>query len=197
MKRRDFIVGLGGAAIALPLTARAQERMRRVGVLLPATADDSEYPHLLASFLAGLQQSGWTQGRNVRIETRWAGGNADNIRRHAAELIALSPEVIMAAGSSAAGPLLQATRAIPVVFTIVPDPVGAGFVDSLPRPGGNATGFTSFDYDIGGKWLELLKEVAPSVKRVAVIRDSASDSAGLWRTVQDGCGKLGPWNGDK
>ena len=186
MRRREFMALAGGAA-TWPLAARAQqgERMRRVGLLLPATAGDSEYPTLVNAFVRGLQQLGWTDGRNVRIDTRWAGGGADTNRRYANELVALAPDVIVAAGNSAAGPLLQATRAIPIVFTIVPDPVGAGLVDSLARPGGNATGFTSFAYDIGGKWLELLKEIAPRVTRVAVIRDSTTTAGvGQWSAIQ-------------
>jgi putative tryptophan/tyrosine transport system substrate-binding protein len=189
MRRREFITFLGGIATfsALSMSARAQpsDRMRRVGVLLPATMNDSEYPTLLASFLGELQRSGWTDGHNLRTEVRWAGGNSESIRKHAVELVALAPDAIMAAGSATAGPLLQATRAIPVVFTIVPDPVGAGFVDTLARPGGNATGFTSFDYDIGGKWLELLKEIAPRVRRVGVIRDSTVTAGiGQWSAIQ-------------
>ena len=133
----------------------------------------SEYPSLVGAFLEGLRELGWTDGRNLRIDYRWGANNADNTRKYAMELVALAPEVIMAPGSAAAGPLLQVTRTVPIVFTIVPDPVGAGFVDSLARPGGNATGFTSFEYGIGGKWLELLKELAPKVTRAAVIRDSA------------------------
>ena len=194
MRRRDFIAWLGGAAVAWPLAARAQqgERVRRVGVLLPATPDDSEYPKLLIAFLVELQQLGWTDGRNVRIDIRWASGRGDSLRRHAGELAALTPDVIMAAGSSAAGPLLQATRSVPIVFTIVPDPVGAGFADSLARPGGNATGFTSFEFGIGGKWLELVKEVLPGVRRVGVIRDSAITAGiGQWSAIQTAAPALG------
>ena len=179
MRRRDFIAALGGAA-ALPFAARAQQpdQMRRIGVLLSAAADDSEYPTLVGAVLQRLRDLGWTDGRNLRIDTRWGAGNTDNIRKHAADLVALAPEVILAPGGAVLGPLLQVTRTIPIVFTIVPDPVGAGFVDSLARPGGNATGFTSFEYGIGGKWLELLKELAPSVTRVAVIRDTVN-TAGI------------------
>ena len=194
MRRREFITLLGGAAAAWPIAARAQQtdQMRRVGVLLPATADDSEYPMLVNAFVRGLQQLGWTDGRNIRIDIRWAGGGADTNRRYAEELVALAPDVIMAAGNSSAGPLLQATRAIPIVFTIVPDPVGAGLVDSLARPGGNATGFTSFAYDIGGKWLELLKEIAPRVTRVAVIRDSTiTAGVGQWSAIQTAAPSFG------
>ena len=147
--------------------------MRRIGVLLPAAADDAEYQARLAAFQQGLAQLGWTIGRNVRIDTRWATADAAEIRRHAAELAALAPDVILATGASTVGPLLQATRTVPIVFPVVADPVGAGFVDSLARPGGNATGFMSFEYGLSGKWLELLKEIAPGVTRVAVLRDPA------------------------
>jgi putative ABC transport system substrate-binding protein len=194
MRRREFFKVLGGAATAWPLAARAQqgERVRRVGMLLPATANDSEYPELVSAFVQTLQHLGWTEGRNVRIVTRWAGGGPDTNHRFAEELVALAPDVIVAAGNTSAGPLLQATRAIPIVFTVVPDPVGAGLVDSLARPGGNATGFTSFSYDIGGKWLELLKEIAPRVTRVAVIRDSNfTAGVGQWSAVQTAAPSFG------
>jgi putative ABC transport system substrate-binding protein len=186
MQRRQFIAFLGGTAAAWPLAARAQrERVRRVGMLLPATADDSEYPILVKAFVQGLEQLGWTDGSNIRIDIRWAGGGVGTNRKYAEELVALAPDVIMAAGNSSAGPMLQATRTIPVVFTIVPDAVGAGLVDSLAQPGGNATGFTSFAYDIGGKWLDLLKEIAPHVTRVAVLRDSATTAGvGQWSAIQ-------------
>ncbi|MGB7857478.1 MAG: ABC transporter substrate-binding protein [Pseudolabrys sp.] len=176
MQRREFITLFGGAAIAWPLIARAQqgEQMRRVGVLLPATADDAEFQAWVGAFLQALAQLGWTIGHNVRIDTRWATTNAADIRRHAAELAALAPDVILASGTSTVGPMLQATRTVPVVFPVVVDPVGAGFVDSLARPGGNATGFLLFEYGLSGKWLELLKEVAPGVTRVAVLRDPAT-----------------------
>ena len=175
MKRREFITLLGGGAAVWPLAALAQqgERMRRIGVLMPLAADDTEGQARLAAFLQGLAQLGWTDGRNVRIDTRWSGGNADDTRRHATELAALAPDVILANGSAATGPLLQATRSVPIVFTLTPDPVGAGFVDSLAQPGGNATGFTSYEYGLSGKWPELLKQIAPSVTRVAVLRDPA------------------------
>jgi putative ABC transport system substrate-binding protein len=148
--------------------------VRRIGVLLPAAADDPEFQARLGAFLQGLQQSGWTIGRNVRIDTRWATTSVADIRRHAAELAALAPDVILAFGASTVGPLLQATRTVPIVFPAAGDPVGAGFVDSLARPGGNATGFMSYEYSLSGKWLELLKQVAPGVRRVAVLRDSAN-----------------------
>ena len=165
MRRREFITLLGGAAAAWPLAARAQqpERMRRIGVLLPATADDPEFQARVGAFLQGLALLGWTIGRNVRIDTRWATANAADIRRHAAELAALAPDVILSHGASTVGTLLQATRTVPIVFPVVADPVGAGFVDSLARPGGNATGFMTAEYSIGGKRLELLKQIAPGV----------------------------------
>jgi putative ABC transport system substrate-binding protein len=144
--------------------------MRRIGVLMNVAADDQGRARI-AALLQSLQQSGWTDGRNVRIDTRWAAGNIDDIRKYAAELVALGPDVILASGSTTVGPLQQATRTVPIVFVQVPDPVGAGFVDSLARPGGNATGFTLFEYGISGKWLELLKQVAPHVTRAAVLRD--------------------------
>ena len=179
IRRREFITLVGGAA-AWPLAARAQQgdRVRRIGVLLPAAADDPEWQARVGAFLQALALSGWTIGRNVRIDTRWATPNVNEIRRHAAELVALAPDVILAHGASTVGPLLQATRTVPVVFVIVPDPVGAGFVNSLARPGGNATGFIQFEYGISGKWLELLKQIAPGVTRAAILRDPAI-SAGI------------------
>jgi putative ABC transport system substrate-binding protein len=177
MKRREFIAGLG-AATAWPLAARAQqpERMRRIGILLPATADDAEFQARFGAFLQALALLGWAIGRNVRIDTRWATTDAAEIRRHAAELAALAPDVILAHAATTVGPLLQATRTVPVVFPTTVDPVGAGFVDSLARPGGNATGFISFEYSLSGKWLELLKEIAPGLTRVAVLRNAATPS---------------------
>jgi putative tryptophan/tyrosine transport system substrate-binding protein len=174
MRRREFIAALGSAA-AWPLAAHAQqgERVRRIGVLLPAAADDPEYQARVAAFHQGLALLGWTIGRNVRIDTRWAGVHAAEIRRHAAELAALAPDVILAHGASTGGPLLQATRTVPVVFPVVSDPVAAGYVDSLARPGGNATGFMVWEYNLSGKWLELLKQIAPGVTRAAVLRDPA------------------------
>ena len=176
MRRRAFIklVG-GGVAAAWPIAARAQqgERMRRIGVLTGVAADDPEGQARIAAFLQGLQQLGWTDGRNMRIEYRWAAGSASDLRKYAAELAALAPEVIFAAGGTSLGTLLQVTRAVPVVFAIVPDPVGSGFVDSLARPGGNATGFMQFEYSLSGKWVELLKQIAPGVTRAAVLWDPA------------------------
>jgi len=146
--------------------------VRRIGVLLPATADDQVWQARVGAFLQALALLGWTIGRNVRIDVRWATANAGEIRRHAAELAALAPDVILAAGNSAAGPLLQETRTVPIVLTVATDPVGNGYVDNLARPGGNATGFMSHEFGIGAKWLELLKEIAPDVTRVAVLRDA-------------------------
>ena len=178
MKRRTFIAGLASAA-ALPLAARAQRRepMRRIGILLPAAADDAAWQARVGAFLQGLGQLGWNIGGNLTIETRWATANVAELRKQATELGALAPDVILAGGTSALTPLLQATRTVPIVFTLVVDPVGAGIVDSLARPGGNATGFMNWEYSISGKWLELLKEIAPSVTRVAVLRDSAQGFA--------------------
>ena len=178
MQRREFITLLGGAAVAWPLAARAQQReqMKRIGILLPATADDPVFQARLAAFYQELALLGWSIGRNVRIEPRWATANAAEIRRHAEELAALAPDVILATGDSTIPPLLQATRTVPIVFPLAGDPVGAGFVDNLARPGGNATGFMLFEYGMGGKWLELLKEIAPNLTRVAILRDPASPS---------------------
>jgi putative tryptophan/tyrosine transport system substrate-binding protein len=176
MRRREFISLIGSAAATWPLMARAQqpEQVRRIGVLIPLAADDPEGKARLAAFLQGLQQLGWVDGRNLRVDTRWAGAKADDIHKHAAELAALAPDVILSHGTSTVRPLLQATRTVPIVFVNVIDPVGAALVDSLARPGGNATGFIQFEYGISGKWLELLKEVAPGVTRVAVLRDPAT-----------------------
>jgi putative tryptophan/tyrosine transport system substrate-binding protein len=174
--RRDFITLLGGAAATCPIAVRAQqgERMRRIGALAGGVAaGDPETVARSAAFLQGLAQLGWTEGRNVRIDYRWGLGNADHIRKYAAELAALAPDVILASGTSTMAPLLQATRNVPIVFVNVADPVGAGFVESLARPGGNATGFIQFEYSLSGKWLELLKEIAPGVTRAAVLRDAA------------------------
>ena len=185
MQRREFITLLGSAA-AWPLTARAQqpERMRRIGVLMNLGSDDAEGQARNAVFLQALQEWGWTVGRNVRIEYRWGAGDAGLFRRYASELVALAPDVILAAGGAVVPPLLQATRTVPIVFTGTP-PVGAGFVESLARPGGNITGFTPFEYGIGAKWLELLKQSAPGVTRVAVLRDAATTAGiGMWGAIQ-------------
>ena len=175
MKRREFITLLGGAAVAWPLAARAQqpERMRRVGMLLTAAADDPESLARVGAFLQALVQLGWTVGRNLRIESRWGAGNAEVIRKHAVEFAALAPDVILAHGASTVGPLLQVTRTVPIVFPVAVDPVAAGFADSLARPGGNATGFMVWEFSQSGKWLELLKQIAPEVTRAAVLRDTA------------------------
>jgi putative tryptophan/tyrosine transport system substrate-binding protein len=173
MKRRDFITLVGGAAAVWPLAARAQQpdRMRRIGVLLSYAADDPEALASVGAFLQGLQQLGWTDGRNVRIDYRMTAGDADRSRTYAAELVAFAPDVILASGTSTVGPLLQASHTVPIVFVTVVDPVGAGFVASLARPGRNVTGFTNFEYGMSAKYLELLKRVAPQVTRVAVMRD--------------------------
>ena len=174
MKRREFLTLLGGAA-AWPLAARAQqpERMRRIGVLMNVEADEPVGQPRIAAFVEGLQQLGWTDGRNVRIDTRWPGGDPDRVRKYAAELVGLAPNVILASASPSVAALQRVTRSVPIVFANVIDPVGAGFVASLARPGGNTTGFSSFEYSISGKWLELLKEIAPNVIRAAVVRDPA------------------------
>jgi putative ABC transport system substrate-binding protein len=178
MRRRQFISLLGGVAATWPLAARAQQReqMKRIGILLPGTADNPVFQARLVAFYQELALLGWSIGRNVRIDTHWATANAAEIRKHAEELATLAPDVILATGDSTVPPLLQATRTVPIVFPLAGDPVGAGFVDSLARPGGNATGFMLYEYGIGGKWLELLKEIAPNVTRVAVLRDPASPS---------------------
>jgi putative tryptophan/tyrosine transport system substrate-binding protein len=175
MRRRELICLIGGAAVAWPLAARAQQadRMRRVGVLEARAADDREGQARLAVFLQGLQELGWTDGRNVRIDYRWAAADADRYRIYAAELVALSPDVILSSASASVAALLQTTRTVPIVFVNVIDPVGAGFVARLARPGGNATGFTPFEYSLSGKWLELFKEIAPNLTRIAILRDPA------------------------
>jgi putative ABC transport system substrate-binding protein len=179
MRRRDFITLLGGAA-AWPLAVGAQqnERVRRVGALMSQAADDPEQHERTTAFREGLQQLGWTEGRNVRLDIRYGAANPGNARKGAAELVALAPEVILASGVVSLTPLLRLTRTIPIVFTIIADPVGAGFVDSLAQPGGNVTGFMLFEYSLSGKWLELLKEIAPTVTRAVVLRDPAT-SAGI------------------
>ncbi|SRR5258708_33381103 len=194
MNRREFITLLGGAAAAWPLVARAQQpdRVRRIGALLPWPADDAEGQSRLTTFAQALQQLGWTVGQNVRIDYRWGDGKADTMRRNAAELVALAPDVILASSSGAVAPLLQATRTVPIVFTAVADPVGAGYVDSLARPGGNTTGFTIYEYSISGKWLELIKEIAPRVTRAAVLRDPAiAAGPGQFAAIQAAAPSLG------
>ena len=177
MRRREIIRLLGGVA-AIPIVARAQqpERTRRIEVLLPATADDPHFQALVGALMQELQQLGWSIGRNVRIDVRWATNNVGDIRRHAADLVALTPDVIVAHGSTSVRPLAQATHTVPIVFPVASDPVGAGFVDSLARPGGNVTGFMANDFSISGKWLELLKQIAPSTTRTAVLRDPSQGS---------------------
>jgi putative tryptophan/tyrosine transport system substrate-binding protein len=186
MTRREFITLLGGAAAAWPLAARAQqgERMRCIGVLMNTAADDPEGQARNTAFLQALRQFGWTDGRNARIETRW-GTDAGSTRKYAAELIALAPDVILASASAAMGALQQTTRTVPIIFVSIIDPVGAGFVESLARPGGNITGFSMFEYGLSGKWLELLKEIAPGVTRAAVLRDPAVGSGvGQYAIIQ-------------
>src|SRR5215831_15450970 len=175
MRRRDFIKVVVGSAAAVPFAARAQQpdRIRRIGVLAGPAEDDQDNKVHLAAFAKELQQLGWTDGRNVRIDYRFAAGKPENYPTYAAELVALAPDVILASGGSLA-PMLQATRTVPIVFAFAADPVGSGFIESLSRPGGNATGFVLFEYDLSAKWLELLKEIAPDVRRVAVLRDPTS-----------------------
>jgi putative tryptophan/tyrosine transport system substrate-binding protein len=184
MRRRKFIQAITAFA-AWPFAARAQqaERMRRIGVLMGQAADDPVGQARVKAFQQGLQQLGWTDGRNVRIDYRWAAGNVENSRKYAAELVALAPDVIMASGG-AVGPVLQATRTVPIVFANTTDPVGSGFVDSLSRPGGNATGFVLFEYSLSAKWVELLKQIAPGVTRAAVLRDPATSGIGQFAIVQ-------------
>jgi putative tryptophan/tyrosine transport system substrate-binding protein len=194
MQRREFITLVGGAAVTWPIAAWAQqgERVRRIGVLMSLAADDREGQARLAAFVQRLRELGWTDGRNVRIDTRWAAGNANDARKYAAELVALAPDVILVSGGSHAGTVLQATRIVPIVFTLTPDPVGAGFVDSLARPGGNVTGFINYEYSISGKWLELLKEIAPRVMRAAVLRDPATPQGiGQFGAIQSVAPSLG------
>ena len=191
MKRREFVSLLGGAAVMAPFAVRAQqrERVRSIGVLTPWPANDAEASDRIAAFAQALQQLGWIDGQNVRIEYRLGDGKADTMRKFAAELVALAPDVILALSSTATAPLLEATRTVPIVFAGVADPVAAGYVESLSRPGGNASGFTIYEYSIAGKWLELLKEIAPSVTRAAVLRDTGiAAGAGLFGTIQ----ALGP-----
>ena len=197
MRRREFILRLGAAAaptMTWPLPAQAQqpERMRRIGVLANTAANNPAGQARIAAFQQGLQQLGWIDGRNVRIEYRWPGSNADDARKFAAELVALAPDIILSTGTSTVAALQRATRTVPIVFTIVADPVGAGFVDSLSRPGGNVTGFMNFEFGIGGKWLELLKEVAPVTTRAAVLRDPAIASGlGLFGAIQTAARRSG------
>ena len=195
MRRREFVGLCGAVAATWPIALRAQqgERVRRIGVLMASTLDDPESQARIAAFQRSLQQLGWIDGRNVSIDTRWATTNPDDIRRHAAELAALTPDVILAGtGTATVAPLLQATRTVPIVFALVIDPVGAGFVHSLARPGGNATGFTVFEYGMSGKWLELLKQLSPAVTRAAVLRDpTIASGIGQFAAVQAVAPSLG------
>jgi ABC-type uncharacterized transport system substrate-binding protein len=192
MKRREFIALLGGAAAMWPLAARAQQPggMRRVGILMPLTADDPYDQARLAAFLQGLQEAGWSVGRNLRIDTRW-GGNFDRIRRSAMELVALAPDVILTIGTNSAIALQQASRTVPIVFTAVTDPAGGGLVESLARPGGNMTGFAMIGFVTGAKWLELLKEIAPGVRRAAILRDTSPAGVGTFAAIQAVAPSLG------
>jgi putative tryptophan/tyrosine transport system substrate-binding protein len=194
MRRREFVTVLGGTAAAWPFVALAQqpERVRRVGVLMSLAEHDPEEELRYAAFVEELQKLGWTDGRNVRIDVRWDAGNASDALKFAAELIALAPDVILVSGGSSVAPVLQLTHTVPVVFTQTPDPVGAGFVESLARPGGNPTGFINFEYGMGAKWLELLKQIAPGVTRVAVLRDALTPQGiGQFAAVQPMAPSLG------
>lgn len=194
MRRREFITLMGGAAAMWPLAAHTQqpEKMRRIGILMNLAADDDEGQARLAAFLQSLQEAGWSVGRNVRTDIRWSAGDRELYRRYAAELVALTPDVILAAGANAAQALQRASRTVPIVFTNAVDPVGDGIVESLARPGNNATGFTSFEFSIGGKWLEVLMQIAPTVKRVAVIRDASNPNGiGLFGAIQTAAPSFG------
>jgi ABC-type uncharacterized transport system substrate-binding protein len=195
VKRREFITLLGGAAAAWPFAAGAQqgERMRRIGVLAGgAVATDADTQERNAAFAKSLQELGWVIGRNVQIDFRYGVGNAANVRKYAEELVALHPDVVLVSGASALAPLLQTTRTVPIVFVAVADPVGAGFVESMARPGGNATGFIQFEYTLSGKWLELLKEIAPGVTRAAVLRDPVTTAGvGQFAVIQSVASSIG------
>src|SRR5262245_18656025 len=194
MRRREFITLLGGASVVWPLAARAQqgERMRRIGVLTTLSAGDPEVEARKPVFEQSLRHLGWTVGATLSIEYRSAGGDPESIRRHATELVALAPDVIVTVGSLAPTPVLQATRTVPIVMVNVPDQVGAGWVQSLARPGGNATGFINFEYSLSGKWIELLKQIAPGIARVAVLRSATTVSGtGQFAAVQSGPHSLG------
>ena len=194
MQRRELIKLLVGVAATWPLAVNAQQadRLRRIGVLTGTAEDSPEAQARHAAFLQGLRQLGWTDGRNVRIDARWSAGNAAVTRKYAAELVALAPDVILVGGGSSIGAVLQATRTVPVVFAFIPDPVGSGFVDSLSQPGGNATGFMQFEYSLCGKWLELLKEVAPGVTRAAVLWDpSIPAGIGQFAVIQSVAASVG------
>jgi putative ABC transport system substrate-binding protein len=187
LKRREFITLLGGAAVAWPLAARAQltERAQRIGVLLNLAADDPMGQARVAAFVQGLEAAGWSDGRNVRIDKRWAAADPGNYRKYAAELIALGPEIVLASTTAAVAQLQRASRTVPIVFVSAIDPVGSGLITSMARPGGNATGFVIFEYALAAKWLELLKEIAPGVKRAAVLRDATvSSGIGQFAAIQ-------------
>ena len=185
MKRREFILGGAVSGWSFATHAQQNERVRRIGVILPATSSDTEFQTWLGAFLQALAQLGWTIGRNMSVDIRWATPVGAEIRRHAAELAALAPDVILTGGTSTAGPMLEAARSVPIVFATIVDPVGAGFIDSLAKPRGNATGFLLYDYNLSGKWLDLLKQVAPSIRRVAVLRDAATPSGtGQFAAIQ-------------
>jgi putative ABC transport system substrate-binding protein len=194
MRRREFITLFGGAAAAWPVAVRAQQpaTQRLIAVLMVLGKDDPEAKARITAFRQGLQDAGWVEGRNMQIETRWSAGNEIDVRRYAEELVSLRPDVILANGNAAVAPLLVATRSVPIVFAIVPDPVGAGFVESLAQPGGNATGFVSFEYGLSSKWLELLKEIVPRVTRAAVLRDPAlASGTGQFGAIQSVSSSLG------
>jgi len=193
LQRRDFITLLGGAAAAWPFAARAQqgERMRRIGVLMHSPADEPEAQARLAAFLQGMQEAGWAVGRNMRLDYRWSTGDIARLRRDAAELVALGPDVILAGVGGTTLALREASRTVPIVFAQSLDPVGAGFVQSMARPGGNATGFTQFEYGLTAKWLELLKELAPRITRVGILRETGSAGVGQWAIIQAASSSLG------
>jgi putative tryptophan/tyrosine transport system substrate-binding protein len=193
MRRRDFIKGIVGSATAWPLAAHAQQvqRMRRIGMLMGRSANDPEAQAFVAAFLQGLQELGWSVGRNVNVDIRWSANNNADGRKYAMELVALAPDVILAQSSSPVASLQQVTSSVPIIFVGVTDPVGAGYVDSLARPGGNITGFVSFEYSISGKWLELLKEIAPGVTRVVVLRSSIAAGPGQFAVIQAVAPSLG------
>jgi putative ABC transport system substrate-binding protein len=194
MRRREFITLIGGAAATWPIAARAQQdqRVRRIGVLTGIGEGDEAAQSFLAAFLQALRQLGWTDGHNVRVDARWGRGDADRIRKYAAELVALAPDVIFATGGPSVEQLLKVTRVVPIVFAITPDPVGSGLVESLSRPGGNATGFVQFEYSLSGKWLELLKQIAPVMTRAAVLRDpDITAGIGQFAVIQSVAPSLG------
>jgi putative ABC transport system substrate-binding protein len=194
MQRREFITLLGGATVTWPLAARAQQadRVRRIGILMNIAADDSVAQNYVGAFMQGLAQLGWSVGRNLRVDLRWGAGDAERIRRYAAELVALSPDVILAAGGPVVIAVQLSSRTVPIGFAQSIDPVGAGYVQSLARPGGNATGFTQFEYSLASKWLELLKEIVPGIKRVGVLRDSTNPAGiGQWAIIQSAAAAVG------